>query len=127
MMKWKKTFLFQLLFPITTKTISIPNYDIFQMVPTVSASGLRQTGGIPVELDEVEARNEEYPMTLAFLRLLNHLTDVPVPAALGAGYRVPGFDPYLDFLKDSVLLKFNTRAYKDAAQRVGTPAWFVSL
>ena len=71
-----------------------------------------------MELDEVESRNEEYPMTLAFLSLLNTLTHVPVPPALGAGFRAPGFDPYLDFLRDSVLLKFNTRAYKDPAQRV---------
>ena len=71
-----------------------------------------------VELDEVEARNEEFPMTLGFLELMKVLTENPVPAALGAGHRAPGFDPYLNFLRDSIFLKFNTRAYKNPAERV---------
>ena len=58
-------------------------------------------------------------MTRAFLTLMDVLTDIPVPAALGAGYRAPGFDPYLDFLKDSVFFKFNTRAYKNPGEKVG--------
>ena len=57
-------------------------------------------------------------MTLAFLHLIDTMTDSPVPAGLGAGYRAPGFQPYLDFLRDYVLLKFNTRAYKNPAQKV---------
>lgn len=66
----------------------------------------------------MEARNEEFPMTLGFLELMKVLTENPVPAALGAGYRAPGFDPYLKFLKDSIFLKFNTRAYKNPAEKV---------
>ena len=69
-------------------------------------------------MDEVEARNEEFPMTRAFLSLMNTLTENPIPASLGIGYRSPGFQPYLDFLRDSVFLKFNTRAYKNAAEKV---------
>ena len=57
-------------------------------------------------------------MTRAFLQLLNTLTDVPIPPGLGAGLRAPGFDPYLEFLVHSVLLKFNTRAYKEAGEKV---------
>ena len=71
-----------------------------------------------VELDEVESRNEEYPMTRAFLDLLTSLTDTPVPVALGAGTRVPGFDPYLQFVMDVVFLRFGSRAYKDPAEKV---------
>ena len=70
-------------------------------------------------MDEVESRNEEFPMTLGFLELMKILTENPVPAALGAGYRAPGFDPYLKFLRDSIFLKFNTRAYKNPAEKVG--------
>ena len=66
----------------------------------------------------MEARNEEFPMTRGFLSLMSTLTDIPVPVGLGAGYRAPGFEPYLDFLRDSIFLKFNTRAYKDAAEKV---------
>ena len=64
-------------------------------------------------------------MTRAFLQLLNTLTDVPVPPGLGAGLRAPGFDPYLDFLVHGVLLKFNTRAYKEAGEKVNFVAWRV--
>jgi nuclear pore complex protein Nup205 len=43
-------------------------------------------------------------MILGFLDLLNSLTDIPVPAGLGAGLRAPGFDPYLNFIRDDVFL-----------------------
>jgi nuclear pore complex protein Nup205 len=57
-------------------------------------------------------------MILGFLDLLNSLTDFPVPAGLGAGLRTPGFDPYLNFIRDDVFLKFDSRAYKDPADKV---------
>ena len=82
------------------------------------SAGSKQSGGIQVELDEIESRNEEYPMSRAFLELLNSLTDTPVPVALGMGARVPGFEPYLQFVMDVVFLRFNSRAYKDPAERV---------
>ena len=71
-----------------------------------------------MELEEVEARNEDFSMTLGFLELMKVMTETPIPAALGAGYRAPGFEPYLNYLRDSIFLKFNTRAYKNPAQRV---------
>ena len=71
-----------------------------------------------LEIEEVESRNEEYPMLLAFLELMSALIDSPVPSKLGAGFRVPGFEPYLDFVRDSVLLKFASRAYKRPADKV---------
>jgi len=57
-------------------------------------------------------------MLLAFLELMTTLIDSPVPSKLGAGFRVPGFEPYLDFLRDSVLLKFASRAYRRPADKV---------
>ena len=71
-----------------------------------------------VELEEVEARNEEFPMTLAFLELINVLTENPIPTGLGVGIRAPGFHLYLDFLRDSVFLKFYSRSYKRPAEKV---------
>ncbi|KAK7106896.1 nuclear pore complex protein Nup205-like [Littorina saxatilis] len=85
-----------------------------QILPTISS---QQTGGIQVELEEIESRNEEYPMTRGFLKLLNVLTDIPIPPGLGSGLRAPGFDPYLEFLIHGVLLKLNTRAYKEAGEK----------
>ena len=71
-----------------------------------------------MELNELEARSETYAETRAFLKLLNNLTEIPLPAALGAGYRVPGFEPYLGFLRNDVFLKFNSRGYQDPNEKV---------
>ena len=58
----------------------------------------------------------------------------PVPVALGIESRVPGFEPYLQFVMDVVFLRFGSRAYKDPTERVhtrsGTPVpvpWVLSL
>lgn len=70
------------------------------------------------ELEEVEARNEEFPLTRAMLKLLDTLTDVPVPKLLGVGTRTPGFDPYLTFILNNVFLRFHNRSYKNVQERV---------
>ncbi|OWF55575.1 nuclear pore complex protein Nup205-like [Mizuhopecten yessoensis] len=88
--------------------------EVSQILPTIQSKG---AGGIQVELDEIESRNEEYPMIQGFLALIDTLTDIPVPAGLGAGLRAPGFDPYLLFLRDSVFLRFNSRAYKNPGEK----------
>ena len=84
---------------------------------TQSQSGT-QEAGIKIELEEIEARNETYPQTLAFMKLITRLTDITLPTTLGAGYRVPGFGPYLEFLMDNVFLKFKERAYQDGSEKV---------
>lgn len=89
-----------------------------QILVTVSSSTGKSSGGIQVELEEIESRIEEYPMTRAFLQFLTSLTDTPVPAALGAGTRAPGFDPYLHYIMDEVFLKFGSRAYKNPGEKV---------
>ena len=71
-----------------------------------------------IELEEIEAQVEEYSETRGFLGLLNNLTDVPIPVSLGAGHRVPGFQPYLEFVRDSVFLKFDSRGYKNSQEKV---------
>jgi len=73
--------------------------------------------GITEELEEIEARAEEYPLTKAFIKVLDTLTDVEIPGNLGAGTRLPGLLPYMNYLVDSVFLKFSTRTYKNAAER----------
>nr|KAG5691714.1 hypothetical protein BaRGS_010217 [Batillaria attramentaria] len=85
--------------------------------PMIAATVWQTLEASQVELEEIESRNEEYPMTLGFLKLLNTLTDVPIPPGLGVGLRAPGFDPYLNFIVDGVLLKFNARAYKEAGEK----------
>ena len=73
--------------------------------------------GLVGELEEVEARQEEFSLTRSFLKLLDTLTNVEVPGSLGAGTRQPGFLPYLSFIQDQVLLKFHTRTYKNQSEK----------
>lgn len=80
-----------------------------------------------VELEEIEARDEEFPITRGFLELMNAITDNSIPAGLGSGYRVPGFAPYLEFLRDNILLKFNTRAYRNPAEKVSFKIFVLQL
>ncbi|XP_074867342.1 nuclear pore complex protein Nup205 [Carettochelys insculpta] len=88
-----------------------------QILQTVRAPGQRQATGIEVELNEVESRCEEYPLTRSFCRLISTLVESSFPSNLGAGLRPPGFDPYLQFLRDTVFLRFRTRAYRRAAEK----------
>ena len=73
--------------------------------------------GLFSEIEDIEARNEEYPLTRAFLRLIDGLTDHGLPDNLGQGTRNPGFRPYFNFLRDHIFHKFSTRAYKNVSER----------
>ena len=83
--------------------------------------------GLVAELEEVEARQEEFPLTRAFLQLLDTLTNVEIPCALGAGTRQPGFLPGLTFVQDQVLLKFHTRTYKHQSEKWAVAAACLEL
>ncbi|XDV29042.1 hypothetical protein PO909_032221 [Leuciscus waleckii] len=88
-----------------------------QILQTVKAPGQKQAAGIEVELNEIESSCEEYPLTRAFCHLISTLVESALPVNLGAGLRAPGFQPYLDFLRDSVFLAFPTRAYRRPAEK----------
>ncbi|KAL4006062.1 hypothetical protein ACER0C_005775 [Sarotherodon galilaeus] len=88
-----------------------------QILQTVRAPGQRQAAGIEVELNEIESSCEEYPLTRSFCHLISTLVEGSLPVNLGAGLRVPGFQPYLNFLRDSVFLPFPTRAYRHPAEK----------
>ena len=83
--------------------------------------------GLVGELEEVEARQEEFPLTRAFLKLLDTLTDVEIPGTLGAGNRQPGFLPYLTYIQDQVLIRFHTRTYKHQQEKWGLAASCLDL
>nr|CAB3264508.1 nuclear pore complex protein Nup205-like [Phallusia mammillata] len=88
--------------------------DSAQFLQTVpdSWSGSAKSAGLLSELEEVEAREEEFPMSRGFLKLLGTLTESGASLSiLGEGTRAPGFDPYLSFAIESVFLKFNSRSY----------------
>lgn len=91
-----------------------------QVIQTHKSTSVYQPGGIQVELDEVESRLEEYPLTRSMLHLIHVLVSNSPNTilSLGLGSRAPGFDPYLGFIRETVFLKFNTRAYKDPVEKV---------
>lgn len=79
---------------------------------------------IKCELEEVEARDETYPLLRGFLRLLRTLltyTTPQVPENLGLGVRPKsaplGFQPYYNFLINHVYLKFLFRSYKSSHEK----------
>lgn len=88
--------------------------QIICTIPTTSNFGNR---GIESELEEIESRNETYPLTRAMLELLHTLSSVIVPKSLGAGPRKPGLDPYITFVIDTVFLKFYNRNYTDTQEK----------
>uniref|UniRef100_A0A8D8S5Z8 Nuclear pore complex protein Nup205 n=1 Tax=Cacopsylla melanoneura TaxID=428564 RepID=A0A8D8S5Z8_9HEMI len=88
-----------------------------QIIPTIHSTSNFQSRGVLSELEEVESRNEEYPVTRAMLTLLSELTNTPIPFSLGSGTRVPGLDPYIQYILNSVLLTFANRSYKSPAEK----------
>lgn len=93
------------------------NLEASQILVTIPSTSSFQPRGIQTELDEIEARLEEYPLTQGLLTVLDVLTEFGVPRTLGAGPRKPGFDPYLTFIINSVFLKLNARPFKDPMQK----------
>uniref|UniRef100_T1HVP0 Uncharacterized protein n=1 Tax=Rhodnius prolixus TaxID=13249 RepID=T1HVP0_RHOPR len=91
--------------------------ELSQIIPTVASINQFQPRSLQTELEEIECRNEEYPLTRSVLRLFNALTDKPIPKRLGASQRVPGFDPYLNFILNTVLLRFAGRSYKNSKEK----------
>lgn len=79
---------------------------------------------IKSELEEVEAREESYPMLRGFLSLIRNLvthSTPQVPDNLGVGVRPKssplGFQPYMNFLINHVYLKFLFRSYKTSHEK----------
>jgi nuclear pore complex protein Nup205 len=86
--------------------------------PQYGLGNVQHEGSIQIELEEIETAAEEYSETRAFLALLDSLIDsCPLPLSLGINHRIPGFQPYLDFVQDVVLLKFDSRGYKDPQEK----------
>lgn len=77
---------------------------------------------IKIELEEVESREETYPLLKGFLNLIKTLvSNSNVPENLGYGLRPKsialGFQPYLQFLVNNVYLKVLYRSYKNPQEK----------
>ncbi|OAV96557.1 hypothetical protein PTTG_01001 [Puccinia triticina 1-1 BBBD Race 1] len=89
--------------------------------------------GILAELEEVEATNQVYPGSTAFIRLLVALIHPParrspvkkgeelelqsIPENLGVSSRSPGIEPYLRFVVDEVFRKVGSRDFLHQEER----------
>ncbi|KAK2720666.1 nuclear pore complex protein Nup205-like isoform X2 [Artemia franciscana] len=91
--------------------------EMAQVIPTAPSTSKFPQRGIHTDLEEVESRSEEYPVSRGFLELLNALVEVDVPLHLGAPNRTPGIDPYVKFVVESVLMKSHSRAYKKSSDK----------
>ncbi|TFK47235.1 hypothetical protein OE88DRAFT_1811406 [Heliocybe sulcata] len=100
-----------------------------------SRAGLAAVRGVEVELEEVESVYKQYPVTIAFLKLLSTLIHTPkriplktrmidgeptntVPENLGGTYRLPGIGPFVNFVLDNVLSRIPVREYQKLTDRL---------
>lgn len=88
-----------------------------QIVPNIPTISSYQPRGVQTELEEIESKKDEYPLTRAMLELLDVLTNFPILRLSGMGQRNPGFDQYLRFIINTVFLKFHTRSYKNPGEK----------
>uniref|UniRef100_A0A336MB53 CSON014651 protein n=1 Tax=Culicoides sonorensis TaxID=179676 RepID=A0A336MB53_CULSO len=93
------------------------NLEASQIIVTIPTTAAFSSRGIESEIEEIESRNEYYPLTLAVLDLLYNLSNAVIPRNLGAGTRRPGLDPYLTFIINSVFLRFYSRNYKNVGEK----------
>ncbi|ALC49201.1 CG11943 [Drosophila busckii] len=97
--------------------------QIIPTLPPAATTSTRAGGGIygefslAEEIVQNESRLERYKLSRGILRLLHTLMTTHMPRSLGAGTREPGYDPYLKFVLDSIMLKFYNRAYKDPSEK----------
>lgn len=89
-----------------------------QIIPTIPAmSKAYPEFSLAEEIDQNESRLETYKLSRGILQLLYTLMTTHMPRSLGSGPRKPGFDPYLHFVIDTIMLKFYNRGYKDQAEK----------
>ncbi|XP_059473287.1 nuclear pore complex protein Nup205 [Neocloeon triangulifer] len=88
------------------------------IICTAPSSTSYQPKGLQTELEEVETRNEEYPLSRATLKLLNLLVqNAELPLLLGVGKRPPGLSPHMYYALDCVFLPFLHRTYRKPEER----------
>ena len=107
-----------------------------QILPTLKKSKnvhVQPLSGIIAELEEIESQAGTYPISIAFINLLNNLIHTPaksltlrkgieinsltIPNGLGANHRIPGIEPYVNFVIEDMLLKINQRGFKNPSER----------
>ncbi|XP_001354955.4 nuclear pore complex protein Nup205 [Drosophila pseudoobscura] len=85
------------------------------LVVTTTAAG-QSPCSLAEEIEQNESRQESYNLSRGVLQLLHTLMTTHMPRCLGAGPRHPGYDPYFNFLMESIILKVYNRSYKDPSE-----------
>ncbi|RWS05194.1 nuclear pore complex protein Nup205-like protein, partial [Dinothrombium tinctorium] len=94
-----------------------------QIAVTTIASTQQQRfwqSGIAIEIEDIEPRNEEYPITIAFLKALNSLL-LHINCTRQLHYQM-SIESCLNFVINSIFLKSNSRVYKTEGEK-----WTVKL
>lgn len=82
----------------------------------VGANGIISGGGILFELSEIESKEERYPYTLSFVRLLNTLLTNHYFQSRDTLADV-NLWPYVQFVMKDVFQRFDQRAYQNTEQK----------
>lgn len=85
----------------------VPSHD---GMPGYSNRGIKQ------DIEEVESRCEEFPLSQGFLELLLALVKAGIPYQPG-NLSSAGFKPYLDLVKNQIFLPHDSRTYKYSGER----------
>ncbi|KAH7280638.1 hypothetical protein KP509_36G007000 [Ceratopteris richardii] len=96
----------------------LEQYDLpMTVAPTTTRYGVQphtaQVYDMAFELNEVEARREEYPSTLSYINLLNVL----ISSEIDTGDRGSRYLGIFKFIRDHVFGTFSQRAYSDTKQK----------
>ncbi|KAH8273367.1 hypothetical protein KR018_011887 [Drosophila ironensis] len=93
------------------------NLEDSQIIPTVQIASVYGQSGLAEEIEQNETRMEQYKLTRSLAQLFYNLMTTSMPSNLGAGNRKPGYDAYLHFMMQSIVLKFFNRSYQDPAEK----------
>ncbi|EPZ33269.1 hypothetical protein ROZALSC1DRAFT_30269 [Rozella allomycis CSF55] len=66
---------------------------------------------------EIEMRNETYPFMKSFIKLLTMLIKQVIPEGLGAGSRIPGIVPFVEFVVMNIFLKVNYLGFRQEKEK----------
>lgn len=112
-----------------TSIIAANMWQFLENSQLISTIGVPQSVGFPqfksdlkIELEEIESREETYPLLRGFLYFMKNLIiSSKIPDNLGLGFRpansVLGFQPFLQFLVHNVYLKIFYRSYKNISEK----------
>lgn len=84
---------------------NLESCQIITTIPSTNAFNI-VSRGIENDINKTESCHGTYPLTQAILELLHTLASAILPRNLGAESRKPGINPHINFVLESIFLKF---------------------